>query len=106
MPIVASLLLSLTDFDIYAVADLANLRFVGLRNYLRVFANPTFWTALGNTAYFVALGAPLGVATSLVRGEDLNPLSWLATALLATLAAAAGGLLARVERAPNTEGDE
>ena len=47
----------------------------------------------------------VGVATSLVRGEDLNPLSWLATALLAALAAAAGGLLARVERAPSPEGD-
>jgi len=38
---------------------------VGLRNYARIFADPTFWTALGNTAYFVALGAPLSVAASL-----------------------------------------
>jgi multiple sugar transport system permease protein len=65
VPIAASLVLSLTDFDLYAVADLANLRFVGLRNYARIFDDPTFWSALGNTAYFVAVGAPLGVATSL-----------------------------------------
>jgi len=65
VPIAASLALSLTDFDLYAVADLGSLRFVGLRNYARIFADPTFWTALGNTAYFVALGAPLSVAASL-----------------------------------------
>lgn len=46
-----------------------------------------------------------GIVTSLARGNDLNPLSWLATALLAALAAAAGGLLARVERAPTSERD-
>jgi multiple sugar transport system permease protein len=65
VPIAASLALSLTDFDLYAVADLGNLRFVGLRNYARIFADPTFWTALGNTAYFVAVGAPLSVGVSL-----------------------------------------
>lgn len=48
----------------------------------------------------------VGIVTSLVRGEDLNPLSWLATALLAALAAAAGGLLARVDRAPTSGRDE
>jgi hypothetical protein len=48
----------------------------------------------------------VGIVTSLVRGEDLNPLSWLATGLLATLAAAAGGLLARVERAPTPGRDD
>ena len=42
----------------------------------------------------------VGIVTSLVRGEDLNPLTWIATALVAALAGCAGGLLARVERAP------
>jgi multiple sugar transport system permease protein len=65
VPIAASLALSLTDFDLYAVADLGSLRFVGLRNYARIFTDPTFWTALGNTAYFVAVGAPLSVGASL-----------------------------------------
>jgi hypothetical protein len=48
----------------------------------------------------------VGVVTSLARGHDLNPLSWLATALLAALAASAGGLLARVERAPTPGRDD
>jgi len=65
LPIVASLLLSLTDFDIYALADWHNLRFVGLENYRRLFQTERFWTALGNTLYFVAVGGPLSVAASL-----------------------------------------
>ena len=31
IPVIAALLLSLTDFDIYALANLDNLRFVGCR---------------------------------------------------------------------------
>ena len=64
-PIVAAFLISLTDFDIYALADLANLRFVGLGNYLKLLQNPLFWQALGNTLYFVGAGVPLSIAASL-----------------------------------------
>jgi multiple sugar transport system permease protein len=66
LPVAASLVLSLTDFDLYALADLHNLRFVGLQNYAQVFTRPLFWQALGNTAYFVALGVPLSIGLSLV----------------------------------------
>jgi multiple sugar transport system permease protein len=65
IPIVASLLLSFTDFDIYAIADFANLRVVGLRNYARLMESPLFWTALQNTFYFVLVGGPLTIAVSL-----------------------------------------
>jgi multiple sugar transport system permease protein len=65
LPAVASLALSLTDFDIYAIASLENLRFVGLRNYVELVRNPLFWTALGNTFYFAFVGGPLTVAVSL-----------------------------------------
>ena len=64
-PVVAALALSLTDFDIYALADLDNLRFVGLRNYGDLLGDPLFWTALGNTTYFVVVGVPLSIAVSL-----------------------------------------
>ena len=40
LPVGASLLLSITDFDIYAIADRANVRFVGLRNYAALLDNP------------------------------------------------------------------
>jgi multiple sugar transport system permease protein len=65
VPVFAGLVLSLSDFDIYALADLANLRFTGLGNYWHVLQMPLFWTALANTAYFVVLGVPLSIAVSL-----------------------------------------
>jgi multiple sugar transport system permease protein len=65
LPVVAAFALSLTDFDIYALADLHNLRFVGLGNYIGLLHNPLFWQALGNTFYFVGAGVPLSIAVSL-----------------------------------------
>ena len=64
LPVVAALAMSLTDFDIYALADLRNLRLVGLRNYARLLETPLFWQAFGNTLYFVVIGVPLSIATS------------------------------------------
>ena len=65
VPVLAALALSVTDFDIYALADIGNLRFVGLRNYITLLQNPLFWKALGNTFYFVLVGVPLSIAASL-----------------------------------------
>ena len=65
LPVLAAFVLSLTDFDIYALADGGNLRFVGLGNYLGLMQNPLFWQALGNTFYFVLVGVPLSIALSL-----------------------------------------
>jgi multiple sugar transport system permease protein len=88
VPTMAALALSLTDFDIYALADLRNLRFVGLRNYAELLANPLFWQALGNTFYFVVVGVPLSIAASLAAALLLqSPLarfkSFFRTALFA-----------------------
>ena len=65
VPVLAALGISLTDFDIYALANLDNLRFVGGRNYLRLLETPLFWKALGNTLLFVIVGVPLSIAASL-----------------------------------------
>jgi multiple sugar transport system permease protein len=65
LPVVAALLLSFTDFDLYALADPANLRIVGLDNYRTLLVTPIFWKALGNTAEFVVLGVPLSLLASL-----------------------------------------
>jgi len=64
-PVAASVLLSLTDFDIYAVAQRANLRVVGLGNYGHLLRDPLFWVALRNTAYFFVAATPLSIAASL-----------------------------------------
>ena len=65
LPVAAGLALSFTDFDLYALADLANLRFAGLDNYAQVLALPLFWKSLVNTLYFVVVGVPLSIALSL-----------------------------------------
>ena len=62
IPVIAALLLSLTDFDIYALANLDNLRFVGLQNYERLLTNPLFWGAMKNTLTFAVLGVPLSLS--------------------------------------------
>jgi multiple sugar transport system permease protein len=72
LPVGASLLLSITDFDLYAVANPSNVRFVGTRNYTELLQNPTFWLALKNTFYFALVGGPLTVATSLGAALLLN----------------------------------
>ena len=72
LPVAIGLALSLTDFDLYALADLSTLRFVGLDNYLRLLQTPLFWQALGNTLYFVAVGVPLSIALSLGAALLLN----------------------------------
>ncbi|MGQ3053463.1 MAG: carbohydrate ABC transporter permease [Roseateles sp.] len=72
VPVFAGLALSLTDFDIYALADIGNLRWQGWDNYVRVLGMPLFWQALGNTAYFVVLGVPLSIALSLAAAVLLQ----------------------------------
>ncbi|HEY3065850.1 MAG TPA: sugar ABC transporter permease [Methylomirabilota bacterium] len=64
VPVLAALALSLTDFDIYALADGRNLRLVGLGNYAQLLRTPLFWQAFGNTLYFVVVGVPLSIAVS------------------------------------------
>ena len=72
VPVSAALLMSFTDFDIYALADLRNVRFIGLDNYARLLHTPLFWHALGNTLYFVLLGVPLSITISLGAALLLN----------------------------------
>jgi multiple sugar transport system permease protein len=65
VPLIAALLLSLTDFDIYALADWRNARVVGTDNYLHLLRDPLFWRVMRNTVVFVVLGVPLTLATAL-----------------------------------------
>ena len=71
-PVIAALAMSATDFDIYALADIHNLRFVGLDNYIELLRTPLFWKALGNTFYFVVVGVPLSIGASLGAALLLN----------------------------------
>jgi multiple sugar transport system permease protein len=72
LPVLGALLLSFTDFDIYALADARNMRIVGFDNYTRLFENPLFWGAMGNTLWFVLIGTPLTIVVSLAAALMLN----------------------------------
>jgi len=65
LPTIAALVLSFTDFDVYAVADSSRLRLVGLDNYVRLLHDARFWTALRNTVWFVLVAGPASIAVSL-----------------------------------------
>ncbi|MEZ4733739.1 MAG: sugar ABC transporter permease [Caldilineaceae bacterium] len=58
-PIVASLALSFTRYDIIKAP-----RFVGLENYRELFQDELFYTSLYNTLYIVVLAVPLGMMVS------------------------------------------
>ncbi len=81
-PVLAAIVLSFTDFDLYALADPRAARWVGLRNYSRVMQEPLFWQALRNTLYFALVGGPLTVAASLGAALLVNArtLRWKGTA--------------------------
>ena len=72
LPVIAALGLSLTDYDLYALADIRHLRLVALGNYWDLLHQPTFWSALGHTFYFVLVGVPLSIAVSLGAALLLN----------------------------------
>jgi len=76
VPVLASFGLSLTDFDIYALADVHRLRFVGWQNYRELMATPLFWQAFKNTLWFVVVGVPLSLAASLLMAL-LVTTSWV-----------------------------
>jgi len=72
LPVVAALVLSVTDYDLYALADIRNLRFVALENYWTLLQRPLFWSALGHTVCFVVVGVPLSLMASLGAAMLLN----------------------------------
>ena len=72
VPILAGLVMSFTDFDLYAIGSPETIRFVGLGNYQQVLGDGEFWRAMRNTAFFVGVGGPLSVLTSLVAALLVN----------------------------------
>ncbi|HEY2323634.1 MAG TPA: sugar ABC transporter permease [Thermoanaerobaculia bacterium] len=71
-PVIAGFALSLTDFDLYSIGDIHNLRFVGLHNYGELAGSSIFWQAFFNTLLFAAVGGPLTVLGSLVSALLVN----------------------------------
>lgn len=65
LPLVVALVVSFTDMDISGLANWANIGFAGLGNYERLFGDPDFWQAFGNTVFFAIIGVPAVVLASL-----------------------------------------
>jgi len=72
VPIVATLVMSFTDFGLRNVADPFSTEFIGIENYTKLFEDERFLTSLFNTAYFVVLGVPLTVGAGLFAAVLLN----------------------------------
>src|SRR5690606_33355598 len=66
-PLVGSLYLSMTDFDL-----LTPPRWTGVDNYTRMLSDPTFWQALRVTFTYVLVGVPLELAAALGVALGLN----------------------------------
>jgi multiple sugar transport system permease protein len=71
-PIVASFGLSFTSFGLRDLQNPVGTTFVGLQNYLDLFADSTFWGSLLNTVYFVVVGVPLTLIIGLLIANALN----------------------------------
>ncbi len=68
-PMIASFLLAFVQWD---GIDLRAIKFVGLANYQRAWADPDVAKSLANTAYYSFLSVPLGLATALGLAVLLN----------------------------------
>jgi multiple sugar transport system permease protein len=67
-PMVTSLYLSFTDFDLLTSPD-----WVGANNYIRMFTNdPKFWASMRVTMFFVIFSVPLKLAFALAVAMLLN----------------------------------
>ncbi|GHO50969.1 carbohydrate ABC transporter permease [Ktedonospora formicarum] len=71
-PILASLILSFTDFSLGNLANPFDLHFIGFQNYIKLTHDATFLSAALNTVYFVVVGVPLDVAIALLVALGVN----------------------------------
>ncbi|MBI4901313.1 MAG: sugar ABC transporter permease, partial [Actinobacteria bacterium] len=68
LPLVYGFLVSLTNFD----GSSPRWKWVGLRNYIELLADPDVWAALVRTLAFTAIVVPLGVAGALGLAVLIN----------------------------------
>ncbi|WP_374005097.1 carbohydrate ABC transporter permease, partial [Streptomyces ipomoeae] len=72
LSVVWSTLMSLTDTKSADLRTPLNVSFVGFDNYVRLFQDPQFFTALRNTGVFVLVALPLTLATGLAAAVALD----------------------------------
>jgi multiple sugar transport system permease protein len=72
LPIAVALLVSFTDMNLAGLGNWSRIQFIGIDNYTELFADSSFWQALGNTAIFAILGVPTVIGLSLLIALALN----------------------------------
>jgi multiple sugar transport system permease protein len=72
LPVVASLLMSVTDMRATDLRHPFAVNFVGLGNYTRLFSDTLFQKAAVNTAVFVFVGVPLTIVAAMAAANALN----------------------------------
>lgn len=72
LPTLASLGLSLTDYDLYSLRDWRRTSFVGISNYASLLRDPVFWQAVVNTAYFVCVAGPVTLVMGLLTAVGIH----------------------------------
>jgi len=71
-PLVASFIISLTNWNIYGVNDYKKIVFNGFDNYIRLFSDRIFFVSLKNTLIFAVIGVPLNILVALFSAVALN----------------------------------
>jgi multiple sugar transport system permease protein len=72
LPVLASLVMSLTDMRSTDLQHPLAVNFVGLHNYARLFGDAQFLRAALNTIVFVVAGVPLTIVAALAAANALN----------------------------------
>ncbi|MEV6850851.1 sugar ABC transporter permease [Actinoplanes sp. NPDC051411] len=72
LPVLASLVMSLTDMRSTDLQHPLAVNFVGLHNYARLFGDTQFLRAALNTIVFVVAGVPLTIIVALAAANALN----------------------------------
>ncbi|GAA0999645.1 carbohydrate ABC transporter permease [Subtercola frigoramans] len=72
VPILIAAVISTTNMNISAFMNWGNVKFIGIDNYTKLFADPAFWNSIGNTALFAVVGVPAILVLSLAVALLLN----------------------------------
>jgi multiple sugar transport system permease protein len=65
IPITIAFVISFTDLDLKGLADWSNISFIGLENYTTLLTDTVFHKAIFNTLFYVVIGVPLVIISSL-----------------------------------------
>ncbi|WP_173915410.1 carbohydrate ABC transporter permease [Halobacillus sp. Marseille-Q1614] len=72
IPILVAFVISFSDMNLKGLADWSSITFIGLENYKDLFTDDTFLKSVYNTLFYVIVGVPLVIVSSLSIALLLN----------------------------------